>query len=561
MGMIEYYQGDNKKPADTKREMKEKARRWLRMLNKEYDDGNRVGTGALYATLKMKSEDDHPSRSFVEDFVSRQLRHQTHKRVSKKSDVIQAVITKRPNQLMQVDYLYFYWAHDGIEDAQGEGPVPVDEKTDKPEDEEKEKEVTKLFNKNKIKYRGAIVAIDGFSRYAYTVPIEGNINSLKAKDAMIKILSMANREYPKYANKLRIIQTDKGSEFTYHFRDYLKTRNEGANKQYFKHIYGYTGRSQSQSLVERVNGTLKRLVTKSVGPQQSWVPVLEKITKVYNENYHSTIKTAPADVAKRDGESDDDYDTRLEKIEQLIYDRALKRGTADPTLKYKEGDYVRIRVFKPKPLDPKFTAKGGLADTKFGLARFEDEDLREEFDGVYMIHSVRKGHERVNDEAAAENNKPGRATTYRIVHNWPRESQPGSVPAGQTKARDRTKRISVRDSERFNGMQYERGAYGRNFTSTELSRVPQSNGLPIVDDREPIVRPADDRTDEEFVIQRIVSRERKPPKPKAGQKFRYMYWVKYKGFDKPEKVDYKSIAGTEAFDQFLEKNKYPLPKR
>ena len=55
MGMIEYYEGDNTKPAPKKREMKAKAIRWLRMLNKEYDDGNRVGTSALYATLKMKS--------------------------------------------------------------------------------------------------------------------------------------------------------------------------------------------------------------------------------------------------------------------------------------------------------------------------------------------------------------------------------------------------------------------------------------------------------------------------------------------------------------------------
>ena len=127
MGMIDYYLGDNKKPPETKREMKQKAQWWLRMLNKEYDDGNRVGTTALYATLKMKSADDHPSRSFVEDFVSRQLRHQTHKRVTKKSDVIQAVITQRPMQYLQVDYLYFYWAHDGIEDIRGEGPVPLDD--------------------------------------------------------------------------------------------------------------------------------------------------------------------------------------------------------------------------------------------------------------------------------------------------------------------------------------------------------------------------------------------------------------------------------------------------
>ena len=90
------------------------------------DAGNRVGSKKLYDTLKYREEsngrDAYPSRPFVEDFIQRQKYSQTHKRIKAKSDTIQAVLTSRPNQLLQVDYVYFYWATDGIEDVRKDGP-------------------------------------------------------------------------------------------------------------------------------------------------------------------------------------------------------------------------------------------------------------------------------------------------------------------------------------------------------------------------------------------------------------------------------------------------------
>ena len=55
MGIIEYYEGDNDFPAERKNKMKALARKWLNMLNKEYDAGNRVGARKLYETLKKLS--------------------------------------------------------------------------------------------------------------------------------------------------------------------------------------------------------------------------------------------------------------------------------------------------------------------------------------------------------------------------------------------------------------------------------------------------------------------------------------------------------------------------
>eukprot|EP01051_Picozoa_sp_SAG22_P028838 SAG22_NODE_10376_length_538_cov_1.899772_1_plen_77_part_00 len=55
-----------------------------------------------------------------------------------------------------------------------------------------------MFKDKNIKYRGAIVAIDVFSKYGYVQPIEGNINSQKAWAAMDKILKEANNKFGKF---------------------------------------------------------------------------------------------------------------------------------------------------------------------------------------------------------------------------------------------------------------------------------------------------------------------------------------------------------------------------
>ena len=109
MGMIEWYQkgGADSYPPQKKAKLKRLATKWLERLNKEFDGGNRSGTNALYATLKMKyneENDEYPSRTFVQDFVERQLRHQTRKRTSKQqvrrdpsghSQTAQSTITNR----------------------------------------------------------------------------------------------------------------------------------------------------------------------------------------------------------------------------------------------------------------------------------------------------------------------------------------------------------------------------------------------------------------------------------------------------------------------------------
>ena len=54
-------------------------------------------------------------------------------------------------------------------------------------------------------------------------------------------------------------------------------------------------------------------------------------------------------------------DASVEKVKQNILKRAKKKGTL-AVQNYRAGDYVRIKIFKSKKLEPKFSFKGGLAD-------------------------------------------------------------------------------------------------------------------------------------------------------------------------------------------------------
>ena len=146
----------------------------------------------------------------MSDFIDRQGFSQKHKRVKTKSDSIQAVLASRPNQLMQVDYCYFYWANDGVDDERKTGPIDESKLSGKELTavQKGTDEIGRIFKNKKLRYRGCIVAIDCFSRFCYTRPIEGNINSLKAKEAFESIMREANQQYPDY--KLRVLQTDLG---------------------------------------------------------------------------------------------------------------------------------------------------------------------------------------------------------------------------------------------------------------------------------------------------------------------------------------------------------------
>ena len=91
--------------------MKASAKKWTELLREEYyDNGNAVGRNTLYLSLKRKraTTNDYPTKSFVRGWLQRQASNQVYRQHPRKSSSTQAIITSQPNELLQVDDMYFY---------------------------------------------------------------------------------------------------------------------------------------------------------------------------------------------------------------------------------------------------------------------------------------------------------------------------------------------------------------------------------------------------------------------------------------------------------------------
>ena len=480
--IIYYYEdgGKSNMPAAERTEMRRQAREWQKMLNKEfYKEGNAIGRRGMYLVLKKKSSNDYPTKRFVGAWLRRQISNQVNRTAPKEAPSIQAVITSKPNELIQIDYMYFYRHLTGelVIDEPKEG-----ETSEAAAERRKEAEKTnQLLEKQGIVWQGCITAIDCFSRVGYAIPIRRNINSAKAWSAFKEIQKEAEK---RYGTKIKKIQTDKGSEFMLKFRDGLTSLNED-NPGFYKHVFGYTGRSQTQGIVERFNGTLKRMLMRNlnhkIGTQWnksigggSATTHLEQALVNYNGNNHRVIKMSPDEVTP----------ANYKEVKGNILERA-KRHKRFQGVVYKPGDFVRLKVYKPKRMKPSFTWKEGPLYEMTKDRRYH---------GIYMVTHVN----------VAETTKIAKATTYTIIARWSKESSPDwseanpdltSVPSG-IKLRKQT--VNIHGSV-FHNEVFPKGSYPRKFVKAELVRVPIDRKT-----KKPIVEGDLDREVPEVV---------KPPKP------------------------------------------------
>ena len=417
---------------------------WIDKLKREfYDRGNSVGTSALYAAIQKRhpAANAYPTKRFVRAWLRRQATVQVHQRPHRKKTDIQAIITSKPNELIQVDYMYFY------RHLTGE-PLYAEDEMDEEEKRKFDAQQDKLKKKG-VLWPGCINAVDAFSKKGYSVPIKGNINSQKAWTAMKKIIALAKRNYPN--QPIKKIQTDKGSEFMLNFRRGLKGLND-QNAGEYKHVFGFEGRSQSQGLVERYNGTIKMMLRRRLAGRLGleWKDSLDEAVKNYNSNKHSTIKMAPDDVNPGN----------YSQVKENILTRA-KTNRRFQGIVYAVGDFVRIKIFKPKRLRPNWTYKRGP------LYEMTDED--NDYAGIYMISKVNGGGGKLH-----------KAPTYSVVARWSKEATPdiylgeagGTLPSGQDRLRGAERDVNVPGQGQ---MRWPKGSFMRKFTKDELLRVPKDD--------------------------------------------------------------------------------------
>lgn len=173
-------------------------------------------------------------------------------------------------------------------------------------------------------YKYLLTCIDVFSKFAWAVP-------LKDKTGKSLVVSFQDRILLK--RKPRVLQTDKGTEFTNRlFQSFLKQQN----------IDFFTTNNEEikAGICERFNRTLKsrmwRFFTKSDALR--YVDVLDELLKAYNNSYHRSIGTRPNAVNK----------SNQERVWLRLYQKDSSSKRKENV--FKVGDRVRIskakRTFK-----------------------------------------------------------------------------------------------------------------------------------------------------------------------------------------------------------------------
>jgi hypothetical protein len=134
-------------------------------------------------------------------------------------------------------------------------------------------------------YRGTgiiLCCVNVNNRYAYCY-------AMKSKKQTTEYLEKFLEDAKKERRPVKFIQSDKGSEF-------LNSKvNKLFNTYNIKHETVNVGDHAGQAIVERFNGTLRRLIILYISSNNNnnWVDVLHDLVENYNTRFHSSLKTSP----------------------------------------------------------------------------------------------------------------------------------------------------------------------------------------------------------------------------------------------------------------------------
>ena len=163
--------------------------------------------------------------------------------------------------------------------------------------------------------RYLLTCIDVFSKRAWAIPVR----TKSARDVTEAFDKIA------IANKMNMLQTDKGTEF-------LNSTFQTMLRRHGIHFYTSENEDLKASVVERFNRTLKSKMYRyfTHANTRRYLDVLDDLLQSYNNTYHRSIGMAPADVGPHN--------------EEAVRDRLYPPKPKSHKWKYRVGDLVRIAV-------------------------------------------------------------------------------------------------------------------------------------------------------------------------------------------------------------------------
>jgi hypothetical protein len=231
----------------------------------------------------------------VRDFLRSYEPHQLHQGIPS-SKVTRPIVVSRPNAHWQMDLANFW-----------------------------------EYRHHNNGYTYLLVFIDVNSKYMFAQPIKRKFPE-NVLDPLKKILEDLHE---KGLTNPSVIQSDNGPEFMGAVDGWIKEKG-------MKHVLSTSHNPRSQAVVERSNGTIKRMLGRWMTDNNTrkWVDALQDIVDNYNNSYHSTIRMTPKEALFGGGRTQEKVFNRLQSAASKL-DRKLK---TQPPLKV--GDYVRLSLVK-----------------------------------------------------------------------------------------------------------------------------------------------------------------------------------------------------------------------
>lgn len=254
----------------------------IKILEKVYyKDKNFFGRDKLYDILK-----DHfdISRRQVQEWLNKQEIHQLYA-PAKKRRMIQNTILNEPYKQIGLDLM-------DMQNIEDDG------------------------------HKYVFTAIDLFSKKAYAIPLTDKTNET-VLDGMKEILK-------KIGHPVKSVRSDNGPEFK---NDNMKAFLE---QKEIKQIFSLPHKPQSNGIIERFNGELKRLINMSIKTDGDfhWSKELDTLTDNFNNVKHMTTGERPDDV-----EMYKNYKQVKEHTKKMILGKKQEEN-----VRFKIGDKVRIKV-------------------------------------------------------------------------------------------------------------------------------------------------------------------------------------------------------------------------
>ena len=253
------------------------------LKNLYYKKGRMQGRDALWNYTYHTLGNKNISRRYIMQFLMKQKVHQMYSNRKPETD-IRPSISNRVAAMLQMDLIDY---------------------SNKPDDG----------------YRYILVVVDVFSRKCW-------LNEIKAKTvkAIIPALNNIIQDIQK-KHKINIIYSDGGGEFKITF-------------PVIKHIVSRAATAQQQGIVERCNGTVKKILNKLLYENETteWVQYLNDIEEIYNSSVNRKTGKTPDELYNS---------TPTEQADQNQHQKNnIAKSYKNVNTILKVGDYCRIIIEK-----------------------------------------------------------------------------------------------------------------------------------------------------------------------------------------------------------------------